>query len=57
MTSRNSIWWKLPGVVIWMIAVGLLAMGYTSGAGLLFALLGVVARSCWPAPWRTSPSV
>jgi hypothetical protein len=41
MTSRNSIWWKLPGVVIWMIAVGLLAMGYTSGAGLLFALLGV----------------
>jgi len=43
MTSRNSIWWKLPGVVIWMTAVGLLAAGYTSGFGLLFALLGVVA--------------
>lgn len=42
MTSRNSIWWKLPGVVIWMTAVGLLAVGYTSGVGLLSALLGVV---------------
>ncbi|MCX6586971.1 MAG: hypothetical protein NTX13_10380 [Acidobacteria bacterium] len=43
MTLRKSIWWKVPGVVIWMTAVGLLATGYTSGAGLLFALLGVVA--------------
>lgn len=42
MTPRNSIWWKLPGVVIWMSAVGLLAAGYTAPAGLLFALLGVV---------------
>ncbi len=43
MTSRNSIWWKLPGVVIWMAAVGLLAAGYTSKLGILFALSGVVS--------------
>ena len=43
MTSRNSIWWKLPGVVIWMAAVGLLAAGYTSKLGVLFALSGVVS--------------
>lgn len=55
MTSRNSIWWKLPGVVIWMIAVGLLAAGYTSGFGLLFGLLGVVAAFALASGLETLP--
>lgn len=43
MPSRNSIWWKLPGVLVWMAAISLLASGYTSKFGLLFALSGVVS--------------
>jgi transglutaminase-like putative cysteine protease len=55
MTSRNSIWWKLPGVVIWMTAVGLLAAGYTSGFGLLFALLGVAGAFVLAGSLETLP--
>jgi len=42
MENRKSAWWKLPGILIWMAAVGTLAHGLTSRMGLLSALTGVV---------------
>jgi len=43
MEKQRSIWWKIPGVVIWMTAAGLAAVNFTSGAGLAAALVGVFA--------------
>ena len=43
MVKHDSIWWKLPGVVIWLAAVGIFAAGLTSTAGLTAALGGVIA--------------
>ena len=43
MIKRDSMWWKLPGVIIWLAAVGVFASGMTSAAGLAAALAGVVA--------------
>ena len=43
MEQTRSIWWKLPGILIWMAAAGLAAVNYTSSAGLASALVGVLA--------------
>jgi len=43
LEQTRSIWWKLPGILIWMAAAGLAAVNYTSSAGLASALVGVLA--------------
>ena len=43
MEKRDSIRWKLPGVVIWLAAAGIFASGLTSTAGLVAAMTGVVS--------------
>jgi len=40
--QQRSILWKLPGVIVWMAALGVLAFNFTSPVGLVAALLGVV---------------
>jgi protein-glutamine gamma-glutamyltransferase len=41
--KQKSIWWKVPGILIWMAAAGLAAVNFTSSAGLAAALFGVLA--------------
>jgi transglutaminase-like putative cysteine protease len=41
--KEKSIWWKVPGVVIWMAAAALAAVNFTSSGGLAAALAGVLA--------------
>jgi len=41
--TEKSIWWKIPGILIWMAAAGLAAVNFTSGAGLAAVLTGVLA--------------
>ena len=43
MVKRDSIRWKLPGVIIWLAAAGIFASGLTSTAGLVAAMTGVVS--------------
>ncbi|MBI2688799.1 MAG: transglutaminase domain-containing protein [Acidobacteria bacterium] len=43
MGQTRSIWWKIPGILIWMAAAGLAAYNFTSSVGLLAVLLGVLA--------------
>ena len=43
MEKRNSTWWKLPGVVIWLVAAGIFASGLTSTTGLIASMTGVVS--------------
>ena len=42
MGKERSIWWKVPGILIWMAAAGLAAVNFTSSAGLLAVLVGVL---------------
>ncbi len=42
MGQEKSIWWKVPGILIWMAAAGLAAVNFTSGAGLAAVLAGVL---------------
>ena len=43
MIKRDSIWWKLPGVIIWLAAAGTLAAGFTSAVGLTAAMAGILS--------------
>ena len=43
MVKRDSIWWKLPGLIIWLSAAGIFASGLTSSAGLVAAMTGVAS--------------
>ncbi len=43
MGKERSIWWKIPGILIWMAAAGVAAVNFTSSAGLLAVLFGVLA--------------
>ena len=43
MGHERSIWWKIPGVIVWMAALLVLAVDFTSTAGTLAALCGVAA--------------
>ncbi|MFN0100865.1 MAG: transglutaminase-like domain-containing protein [Bryobacteraceae bacterium] len=43
MGKQRSIWWQVPGILIWMAAAGLAAVNFTSGAGLAAVLAGVLA--------------
>ncbi len=43
MGKQRSIWWKVPGILIWMTAAGLAAVNFTSPAGIWAALAGVLA--------------
>lgn len=42
MGKEKSIWWKIPGILIWMAAAGLAAVNFTAGAGVVAALCGVL---------------
>lgn len=43
MQPRRTLPWKLPGVAVWMVAAGLLAVSFTSPAGTAAALAAVAA--------------
>lgn len=42
MGTRESIWWKLPGIVIWMTAIGFLAVTNAATVALIGGLAGVL---------------